>query len=101
MPEPGWLDKLEQHADHIKYFLFGLFLLFSFMFVVRPLTKWLTDNTVNEVEMLQQLPKTVGELESEYAGGNTGMPNVLELDRMLSADQKTSVDVMRNWIKET
>ena len=101
LPEAGWLDKLEQYADHIKYFLFGLFLLFSFMFIVRPLTKWLTDNTVREVEMLQQLPKTVGELENEYAGGSTGMPNTLELDRMLTTDQKTSVDVMRNWIKET
>ena len=99
--EAGWLDKLEQHADHIKYFLFGLFLLFSFMFVVRPLTKWLTASTINEIDMLQQLPKTVGELESEYAGKRSGMPNTLELDRMLSADQKASVDVMRNWIKET
>ena len=83
----------------IKYSLLGILLLFSFFFVVRPIIKWLTDAASGEIEYLQQLPKTVGELEREIGGGS--MPYREELNRLWTADTEISSDVMRDWLKDT
>jgi hypothetical protein len=86
--------------DPIKYSLLGIFLLFSFLFVIRPIMKWLTAAGSGDVQYLQQLPKTVGELEQEM-GGSGSMPYRDELNRLLTTDSDISSDVMRDWLKET
>jgi flagellar M-ring protein FliF len=96
----GWAERLKPFMDPIKYTLLGIFLLFSFLFVVRPIMKWLTAAGSGEVQYLQQLPKTVGELEQEM-GGVGSMPYRDELNRLLTADSEISSDVMRDWLKET
>ena len=98
---PGWTERLGPFMDPIKYTLLGIFLLFSFLFVVRPIIKWLTAASSGDVQYLQQLPKTVGEIEQEMGGAVGSMPYRDELNRLLTADSESSADVMRDWLKET
>jgi flagellar M-ring protein FliF len=98
---PGWTERLGPFMDPIKYTLLGIFLLFSFLFVVRPIIKWLTAAGSGDVQYLQQLPKTVGEIEQEMGGAVGSMPYRDELNRLLTADSESSADVMRDWLKET
>ncbi len=98
----GWAERLKPFMEPIKYSVLGIFLLFSFFFVVRPIIKWLTAAASGDVQYLQQLPKTVGELEREMGGGAVGsMPYRDELNRLLTSDSDISSDVMRDWLKET
>ena len=98
---PGWAERLRPFTEPVKYTLLGIFLLFSFLFVVRPIMKWLTAASTGDVEMLQQLPKTVGELEREFGGAVGSMPYRDEINRLLTTDSEISSDVMRDWMKET
>jgi len=98
---PGWAERLQPYAGTLKYMLLGIFLLFSFMFVVRPITKWLTSGSTGDVELLQQLPKTVGEIEREFGGATAAMPYRDEINRLLTAEGDISTDVMRDWMKES
>ncbi len=98
---PGWAERLRPYAGALKATLLGFFLLLSFVFVVRPITRWLTSGTGGGVELLQQLPKTVGEIERDLGGAAAGMPYREELKRLLTAEGETSTGVMRDWLKES
>jgi hypothetical protein len=78
----------------------SLFLILTFFFVVQPLIRWLTTHTVGEAEMLDQLPKTVGELENEYGTGEKLLAFKDEVSRLITEDNDTSVGVVRDWLKE-
>jgi flagellar M-ring protein FliF len=100
-PKPGWTERLQQLTDPLKYLFFAIFLLCSFLFIVRPIVRWLTSATVHDVEMLTQLPKTVGEIEREYGKLSGGGSYRDELNRLLTAEGDASVDVTREWLKQT
>lgn len=95
----GWFDRVKQHDETLKYIFFSSFLLFSFLFVVRPIIKWLTASTLNDAEFMRQLPMTVGEMEKEHNSA-LSMPNRDELNQLLTADGDLTTDVMRDWMKE-
>ncbi len=99
--EAGWLLMLKQYSSHIKYGLLIMFLLFSFIFVVRPLIQWLTSNSIGEGFLLGQLPKTIGEVESEYGGGLKNLPFKNRTLQMISNNKEGSAQVMRDWLKES
>ena len=99
VPPAGWFERVRQYDETLKYIFFTSFLLFSFLFVVRPIIKWLTASTLNDAEFMRQLPMTVGEIEKEYKG-SLNMPNRDELNQLLTADGDLTADVMRDWIKE-
>ena len=99
-PAQGWLTRLKAYQSYFKYVFFGLFLFFSFVFVVKPLVRWLTDQSLAEMELVRQLPKTVGELESEYEGGRKHLTFTDQVSELVSTDNETSVGVMRDWLKE-
>lgn len=96
----GWLDRLREHQDQYKYMFLGIFLFFSFLFIVRPLIKWLTGSVKGDMQFIQQLPMTVGEIENGYSGGGLNMPNRDELNRLLSGDSEVTANVIREWAKE-
>lgn len=96
-PQTGWLDRVRSAAGSMKYVFLGLFLLLLFIFVVRPIVRWLTESVAGDGQLLGQLPKTVGEIESEY--GKAGYRE--ELDRLLTNDSDAAVNVMQDWIKES
>ena len=97
---PGWLTRLKDYQPYFKYAFFGLFLLLSFTFVVKPLVRWLADNTANEMEIIKQLPKTVGEIENEFGEGARQLTFTDQASQLVASDNETSVEVMRDWLKE-
>jgi flagellar M-ring protein FliF len=100
-PKEGWLDRFKQFNTPLRYAFLGLFLLFSFLFVVRPLINWLTSASGGEVEILKQLPKTVGEIEREYSQGISGRPNINPMTDIITSDKELSMGVMKDWLKES
>ncbi len=98
--QEGRLATLQQYKPVLKYTFLGIFLLFSFLFIVRPLTKWLTSNALTEMDILKQLPKTVGELEREYSGSTGRLGNTNSVNQLLEKDKDVSVDVIKDWMKE-
>jgi len=95
-----WFAKIQKFKPAFKYTFLGIFLLFSFLFIVRPLTRWLTSNTLTEMDILKQLPKTVGELEREYTGSMGSLENTNSVTQLLKTDKDVSVGVIKDWMKE-
>lgn len=101
MIEESWTSKLMVFKPVMKYAFLAGFVLFSFMFVARPLVRWLTSSSFSDVEMLRQLPMTVEEIERKYNGqGAKSLPYREKALEMLSRDKDGSINVMRDWIKQ-
>ncbi len=98
--EEGWLSSLKQYTFFIKYIFLSIILLLCFIFVVRPLVRWLTSSSIESMEMLNQLPKTVGEIESESAQGMQSLPFKDHALEMITKDSAHSAHLMQNWLKE-
>jgi flagellar M-ring protein FliF len=98
VPEEDWITRARKWAPLAKYGFLSVFVLMLFIFVVRPLVRWLTTAPAADVEMLKQLPMTVGQLESQY-GGEGGDYRRQAID-MITSEQEPSVALMRQWIKE-
>ena len=94
----GWIAGLKEYASFARYGTLAIFLLFTFMFVVRPLVKWLTSGHAGGMEMLNQLPKTVEEIEREYGKGE--LPFQERALEMLTMDKGQSLAVMKDWLSE-
>ena len=62
--------------------------------------RWLADNTDSEMEIIKQLPKTVGEIENEYGEGARQLTFTDRASQLVATDNETSVEVMRDWLKE-
>jgi len=95
----GWMAWLEQTTPYLKQALIGLFLLLTFLFFVRPLVRWLTENSISGIDIVPQLPKTVAELEHELSGAKR-LPSLDQASMLIASDSDASVGVMRNWIRE-
>jgi len=98
----SWLSDLKGYAPVIvKYIIAGFFFFFTFLFVVRPLIQWLTSDSGGDVEILQQLPKTVGEIESEHGREKKSLPFMDKASQMIRRDKNSSVELMKGWLKES
>jgi hypothetical protein len=75
-------------------------LILSFLFFVRPLIRWLTENTLGDLEIFKQLPRTVGELEGEFDPTSEKLTFKDQASQMIASDREASMGVMRDWIKE-
>jgi flagellar M-ring protein FliF len=95
-----WLVHLKKYKSYFKYAFLSLFLFLTFMFVVKPLITWLTAQTAGDSEILGQLPRTVGELEGEYAADPKLLAFRDEISKLIASDNEASVGVMRDWLKE-
>jgi hypothetical protein len=52
--------------------------------------------------MLHQLPRTVGELESEYGTDAKQLPAFKDqVSQLITQDNDASVGVVRDWLKES
>jgi hypothetical protein len=80
--------------------LVGLFIVLSFIFLVRPLIKWLTAENPLSGEIIRQLPKTVGELEREYQGAGGQISYMDQARQKIAAEGQNSIGVMKDWIKQ-
>ena len=96
--EKGWFSTLKEYAPSMKLVSLSILLLFSFIFVIRPVIRWLTAGSTEGGPMLAQLPKTLAEIESE---SGKSMPNRDKALRLLTGNQEAkTLDLMRGWMKE-
>ncbi|MFZ7125675.1 MAG: flagellar basal-body MS-ring/collar protein FliF [Desulfobacterales bacterium] len=91
---------LERFKPVFDYAFMGFFVLMTFLFLIRPLLRWLTSTPAGTSEFVHQLPKTVGQLEQEMGSGAASLPFREQANRIVRTDQQASVGVMREWLKE-
>lgn len=97
-----WIGQLRAYSSHIKYIMGGLFVLFTFMFIVKPLIKWLTDTSWEDVDLLEHLPKTIAEIEKQYEnkeGNNSQL--ITQAAQLVQNKQEDTTQLMQQWLKET
>jgi flagellar M-ring protein FliF len=97
----GWLSGLKQYLPSIKHSVLGLFFLFSFLFVVRPLVRWLTSASGEDREMLKQLPMTIDQIERGYGEGIKSLPFRDQASQLIAKDSQNAIQLMRNeWLNK-
>lgn len=99
--ESGWLSLLKEYSSYIKYGFLVMFALFSFIFIVRPLIQWFTTSSVSDFGLLNQLPKTVDEVERGYGGELNSLPFKNKALQMIENEKERSAEVMQDWLKST
>jgi flagellar M-ring protein FliF len=95
---PGFMDGLGKYAYLLKYLLAGGFIFFSYLFIVKPLIAWLTSTSVEDYELIEQLPKTIAELEQDYGG--TKLPYTQQAAQLITSNQDGTAQLMQSWLKE-
>jgi flagellar M-ring protein FliF len=97
----SWLSNLKHYMPSIKHSVLGLFFLFSFLFIVRPLVRWLTSTSAGDAEMLKQLPMTIDQIERGYGEGIKSLPFRDQASQLIAKDSQNAVQLMRNeWLKK-
>jgi flagellar M-ring protein FliF len=97
-----WIDQLRAYGTHIKYIMGGLFILFTFMFIIKPLIKWLTDTSWEDVDLLEHLPKTIAEIESQYANKAANNSQYIEqAAQLMQNKQEDTTQLVQQWLKES
>ena len=99
VPADNWIDTLRKFKFIFEYLLLGMFVIFCFMFLVRPIVRWLTAEPAGG-QIVRQLPKTVSELEQEYGKTAASLPFRDRVQQMIASDNQNSMGVMRDWIQE-
>jgi flagellar M-ring protein FliF len=101
-PEPlGWMDTVKDHMGLIKYSATGLFFILSFILIIKPLTRWLTSTPIEEIQMLEQLPQTIKELERQYAEAENENSYARQIEKMVNENEASSTRLMKQWLKDT
>ncbi len=98
---PGWMEIIQTHQTLIKYSAAALFFLLSFMMIIKPLTRWLTSTPIEEIQMLEQLPQTIKELERRYSEVEKENSYTQQLENTINENRSGSTQLMKAWLKET
>ncbi len=99
--EEGWFDKIEKYSGYLRYAFLTIFLLFTFLFVIKPLVRWLTAAQSGSGDMLKQLPMTVEEIERGYGEGTKSLPYRDQALQLLLGDDEGSMNVAKEWLSES
>ena len=102
--QPGvgkWIDAFRPFVGFFKYIAAAIFVIFTFMFVVKPLIRWLTDTSWEDVEILEHLPRSLAEIEQQYREGDASASAVGQAAQLLAANQNNTNQLMRQWMKES
>ena len=101
-PAPvGWMDAIKTHQTLIKYAAAALFFLMSFLMIIKPLARWLTSTPIEEIQMLEQLPQTLKELERRYAESEKENSYTRQIENLINENRSGSTQLMKAWLKET
>ena len=101
-PAPaGWMEMIKSNQTVIKYAAAALFFLFSFMMIIKPLARWLTSTPIEEIQMLEQLPQTIKELERRYAESEKENSFTRQIENVINENRSGSTQLMKAWLKET
>lgn len=102
LPEPvGWMETIKTHQALIKYSAAALFFLLSYLMIIKPLARWLTSTPIEEIQMLEQLPQTIKELERRYTEADKDNSYTRQIENMISENRSGSTQLMKAWLKET
>jgi len=98
----SWMSRLQADSKVGRFAGLAIFCLLIFLFIVRPLTRWITASSPWDKEIYTQLPKTIAEIESAYAGGGSGMvrelSNVSQAEQMMTKDKKNTAKLLQGWM---
>ena len=97
----GWMEMIKTHQGVIKYTAAAVFFLFSFMMIIKPLARWLTSTPIEEIQMLEQLPQTIKELERRYAEAEKENSYTRQIENLITENRSGSTRWMKEWLKET
>jgi flagellar M-ring protein FliF len=98
----GFAKLIKPLMAYLKYIAAALFVLFTFMFIIKPLMRWLTDTSWEDVELLEHLPKTVAEIERQYRGQDAQKaPLINQAAQHIANNQSDTKVLMQKWLKET
>ena len=92
---------LKTHQTLIKYSAAALFFLMSFMMIIKPLARWLASTPIDEIQILEQLPQTIKELERRYAESDKENSYTRKIENLISENRSGSTQLMKAWLKET
>ena len=98
--ESSWFTFVKKYQHYLKYGFLSLFLILSFLFFVRPLVRWLTEYSFGDLEIFQQLPRTVGELEGQFDPATNRLSFRDQASQLIASEKDASLGVVRDWIKE-
>lgn len=96
-----WLDQVRGFGGIFKYLAVALFVFSTFVYVIRPLISWLTDTSWEDVDLLEHLPRTISEIESQYAAKGATENYVAQAAQLITSNQDDSSRLMQQWLKET
>jgi flagellar M-ring protein FliF len=97
----GWVSSIKHYMPSIKHVVLGVFFLFAFLFVVRPLVRWLTSASVGDTDMLKQLPMTIDQIERGYGEGIKSLPFSDQASQLIAKDSQNAIQLMRNeWLNK-
>ena len=97
----GWMEFIKANGALIKYSAAALFFLLSFMMIIKPLARWLTSTPIEEIQMLEQLPQTLKELERRYAESEKENSYTRQIENVINENRSGSTQLMKAWLKET
>ncbi len=97
----AWMEMIRNNQTLIKYGAAGLFILLSYFMVVKPLARWLTSTPMEEIQMIEQLPQTIKELERRYAQAEDENSYTGQLKNLITDNNTGSTKLMKSWLQET
>ncbi len=100
-PVSRWMDAIREYQQIFKYAGAAVFIVMTFLMVLRPLTRWMTSTPLEEIEMLQNLPQTIKELESQYAQDGHSLEYSRQAAQVVSENSSDSSDLVKQWVSET
>lgn len=71
------------------------------MMIIKPLARWLTSTPIEEIQMLEQLPQTIKELERRYAESDKENSYTRQIESAINENRAGSTRLMKAWLKET
>jgi len=98
---PVWMEMIKTHQSLIKYAAAALFLLMAFTVIIKPLARWLTSTPIDEIQMLEQLPQTIKELERRYIEAGRDDSYTRQIQDVINENRAGSTQLMKEWLKET
>lgn len=92
---------IKEYQGIIKYSATALFFLLAFTMIVKPLTRWMTSTPLEEIQMLEQLPQTLKELERRYEQKGQDSSYTQQLASLINENSSGSSNLMKEWVKES
>ena len=101
-PEESWITRISKFEKLGRFVALAVFCLLVFMFLVRPLIRWVTMSSPWDKEIYSQLPKTIAEIEHEYARGRSGalgeLSHLSQAAQLMTSKNKNSAKLLQGWM---